>query len=630
MSTNPTESTTSSRSSSSSNNQGNQNPATSSSSSSNTSVVSSNTIKQRQRIAANNGPEASLDNLAPLPIEPIQDRVVESVPPVPIIPLGSEHVFDQRNGKPHLGRLKEHLTREGRLTLECALRLVAAASRMFAREPNMLDLRYPVTVCGDIHGQFFDLLRLFEVGGDPKETQYLFLGDYVDRGYFSTEVVLLLYAHKLCYPNSFFMLRGNHECRQLTSFFNFKDECVYKYNIDLYDAIMNSFDHLPLAAMVNRSFFCVHGGLSPDIITLEDIHRLSRHQEIPREGPICDLLWSDPFEEDDKEKDKERGEKNKDKDLDERDPRNSRSGNTNSLVLNGQLKTWFQFNDTRQCSFYYGVDAVKNFLSENQVTSIIRAHEAQVDGYKMHMVNRTSGIPRVITIFSAPNYCDVYRNKAACLKFDHNILNIKQFVESAHPYYLPNYMDVFQWSLPFVAEKITDMLVRVLEYDADSQSIVDSRGSLLRKKVMAVTRLMRMYRILREENENIIKLKTFTKDNKVPQGVLTKGAHGIKSALSAFESAKYHDKASERRPSNSNVDPNNIIANGGNINNNNSNTSNTSTATTPQQQQQLVKSKQSTPSNSNGHNSQSGSGHHPNLPSPHSSNNMIRNSAVNQ
>lgn len=102
---------------------------------------------------------------------------------------------------------------------------------------------------------------------------------------------------------------------------------------------------------------------------------------------------------------------------------------------------------------YFSVDAVEQFLEANNLTSLIRAHEAQLEGYKMQMVSNKSGIPRVITIFSAPNYCDVYKNKAACLEFDNNLLNIRQFVCSPHPYYLPNFMDVFEWSLPFVAEK---------------------------------------------------------------------------------------------------------------------------------------------------------------------------------
>mmetsp|Transcript_6910 Transcript_6910/g.9578 ORF Transcript_6910/g.9578 Transcript_6910/m.9578 type:complete len:296 (+) Transcript_6910:757-1644(+) len=215
--------------------------------------------------------------------------------------------------------------------------------------------------------------------------------------------------------------------------------------------------------------------------------------------------------------------------------------------------TWFGYNKTRQCSYVYGVEAVKQFLEENKMTSIIRAHEAQVDGYKMQMVNPQSKIPRVITIFSAPNYCDVYKNKAACLKFDNNVLNIKQFIETPHPYYLPNFMDVFQWSLPFVAEKVTDMLASILDYPDDAEDTqeatsLQARGGTLKKKVMAVSRILRFYRILRQNNESIISLKQLTPNQKVPLGLLSKGPEAIKKAIADFESAKAADAVNEKHP----------------------------------------------------------------------------------
>ena len=155
----------------------------------------------------------------------VMDRVMKDVIAPPMFPLTREQLIDKKTGLPSLPTLKEHFQREGRLTADLASYLVSSVAALFRSEPNMLELKYPITVCGDLHGQFFDLIRLFEVGGDPKDTQYLFLGDYVDRGCFSCEVVLYLYALKMNYPKTLFMLRGNHECRQLTSFFNFKDEC---------------------------------------------------------------------------------------------------------------------------------------------------------------------------------------------------------------------------------------------------------------------------------------------------------------------------------------------------------------------------------------------------------------------
>lgn len=192
--------------------------------------------------------------------------------------------------------LREFLAEEGRLHSVDVLAIIHAAAAIFRREPTVVTVSAPVTslprssfssslslphsflllwwctVCGDIHGQYYDLLRLLEVGGSPECENYLFLGDYIDRGCFSVEVLLLLYALKTLHPNSFFLLRGNHECRHMAEFFTFRAECLAKYNADVYEAFIGSFQTLPLAAVVNKQFFCVHGGISPEIKTVCHLH----------------------------------------------------------------------------------------------------------------------------------------------------------------------------------------------------------------------------------------------------------------------------------------------------------------------------------------------------------------------
>lgn len=145
----------------------------------------------------------------------------------------------------------------------------------------------PLTVVGDIHGQYYDLVKILDVGGNPETTKYLFLGDFVDRGSFSIEVVMLLYALKISYPETILFLRGNHECRQMTSFFNFRAECIYKYDQEIYDLFMDSFDNFPLACVVNNRFLAVHGGISPDLRHIEDINLIDRYKEPPKQG----LFW---------------------------------------------------------------------------------------------------------------------------------------------------------------------------------------------------------------------------------------------------------------------------------------------------------------------------------------------------
>ncbi|ETW37273.1 hypothetical protein PFTANZ_02044 [Plasmodium falciparum Tanzania (2000708)] len=368
--------------------------------------------------------------MEPLP-DPKNDRQVKDVEPPPAKPLSLELLYPNGTEEPpDYKALRDHLKKEGRIRKEDCLDIIKKVIDIVSNEPNLLRLKDPITIVGDIHGQYYDLLKLLEVGGNPDHTQFLFLGDYVDRGSFSIEVLLLLYALKINFPDRIWLIRGNHECRQMTTFFNFRDECEYKYDIVVYYAFMESFDTIPLSAVINGKFLGVHGGLSPDLILLNQICSFTRFQEPPRSGIFCDILWSDPIDEDKEE---------------------------HTI----QTESYFP-NDIRGCSYFFGYNAATTFLEKNGLLSIIRAHEAQLEGYKMHQTNLKTGFPIVITIFSAPNYCDVYNNKGAVLKFDSNTLNIQQFSFSPHPYHLPNFMNLFTWSLPFVSEKVTEMLYSLL------------------------------------------------------------------------------------------------------------------------------------------------------------------------
>ena len=167
--------------------------------------------------------------------------------------------------KPNWRLLMDHFLQGGILGRVEADDIVKTATKVLQKEPNLLYLKDPVTLVGDIHGQFFDFVKIIEVGGDPGEFQYIFLGDYVDRGAFSVEVVLTLYCIKISNPTRVIMLRGNHECRQMTEFFNFKKECEAKYDLAFYDLVMKSFDAIPIACLLNNRFLAVHGGISPEL-----------------------------------------------------------------------------------------------------------------------------------------------------------------------------------------------------------------------------------------------------------------------------------------------------------------------------------------------------------------------------
>ena len=253
--------------------------------------------------------------------------------------------------------------------------LCSKAKELFIKENNIQIVHCPVTVCGDIHGQFHDLLELFKVGGYCPDTNYLFMGDYVDRGCFSVESVCLLLALKLKYPNRLFLLRGNHESRQTSQMYGFYDECFKKYGNSaiIWNTFMDLFDFLPLCALIEGKILCLHGGLSPSIQTLEQINQLDRKQELPHDGAMSDLLWSDPEE---------------------------REG-------------WGQ--SPRGAGFVFGGDISKKFNLMNKLNMICRAHQLQQNGFQWSHDNN------VLTIFSAPNYCYRCGNLAAIMEIDENM-----------------------------------------------------------------------------------------------------------------------------------------------------------------------------------------------------------------
>lgn len=276
-----------------------------------------------------------------------QERIVKDVvAPATDVPTDSQFFASPDRTKPNLPFLKNHFFREGRVKEDHALWIIEMATALLRAEPNVLDVDAPITVCGDIHGQYYDLMKLFEKGGSPETTRYLFLGDYVDRGYFSIECVLYLWALKIHNPSAIFLLRGNHECRRLTEYFTFKTECKHKYSERVYDACMESFCALPLAAIMNKQFLCIHGGLSPELFTVEDLRNIDRFREPPTHGLMCDILWSDPTEDFGTEKTTE----------------------------------GFLHNHVRGCSYFFTYAATCKFLERNNLLSIVRAHEAQDAG----------------------------------------------------------------------------------------------------------------------------------------------------------------------------------------------------------------------------------------------------------
>ncbi|MBA0639433.1 hypothetical protein Goklo_022468 [Gossypium klotzschianum] len=245
-----------------------------------------------------------------------------------------------------------------------AFQIVLQMREMLRSQPSLVDINVPdgshFTVCGDVHGQFYDLINIFELNGLPsEENPYLFNGDFVDRGSFSVEVILTLFALKCMCPSAIYLARGNHESRSMNKIYGFEGEVRSKLSEKFVELFAEVFCCLPLAHVINQKVFVVHGGLfSVDGVKLSDIKAVDRFCEPPEEGLMCELLWSDP------------------------QPFPGRGPSKRGVGLS------------------FGADVTRKFLQDNNLDLIVRSHEVKDEGYEIEHDGK------LITIFSAPNYCD--------------------------------------------------------------------------------------------------------------------------------------------------------------------------------------------------------------------------------
>jgi len=252
--------------------------------------------------------------------------------------------------------------------------LCSKVKSILITEPNLVTVVPPVTVVGDIHGQFFDLLEIFEIGGHPPNTNYLFLGDLIDRGSHCLETILLVLALKVRYPSMITLVRGNHESRETSTTYGTYKECLKKYgHPNVWLTLCDVFDWFCVGAVIG-SIFAVHGGLSPAIDKLDQIEQIERNCEIPHSGPLCDLLWSDPSDE---------------------------------------IEEWGV--NERGAGFMFGRVPVKKFHHTNSTTLLVRAHQLQLEGFTYQLDKQ------VLTVWSAPNYMYRCGNVGCVLELDQKL-----------------------------------------------------------------------------------------------------------------------------------------------------------------------------------------------------------------
>eukprot|EP00727_Mastigamoeba_balamuthi_P012495 m51a1_g7869 putative calcineurin catalytic subunit (511) ;mRNA; f:327-3715 len=413
-----------------------------------------------------------------------------------------------------LGVLREHLRAEGRLELRAALRLVRECRELLRREPNLLALVPPLHVVGDLHGQLYDLLAMTAAAGEPPATRFLFLGDYVDRGSFGVETCLYLLGMKVAQPASVWMLRGNHECRLVSEHFNFKCECDAKYGRGLWEAFMELFDCLPLAAEATSAlgrFLFVHGGISPLLSRVEQLNEIDRFREPPEAGLFTDLLWSDPVSEE------------------------TAFGLVGEELINWRGITYVD-NSLQGCGCVFGLTALSTFLADNGLACVVRGHEVQKEGFHLHRFfvdEAERRVPLMVTVFSAPNYCDKYRNSGAIMVFGADSFDFRVYECVPHPYWLPRFENAFDVSLKAITRTlsgwVSEQLQEIRREDRNRAEVRQRRAGQVQAQaegqpplVSPRTRYMRSIEYSSvEEARGKKKLFRHESLDLIPQGIIT-------------------------------------------------------------------------------------------------------------
>ena len=276
----------------------------------------------------------------------------------------------------------KNTTNEVKLSEDEVELLIASALKIIKSEAVCLELSPRISVCGDIHGQFYDLLRIFEINGYPPDTKYLFLGDYVDRGKQSLETICLLLAFKIKYPNDIYLLRGNHESANVCKVYGFFDECKRKLSMKLWKSFCDLFDYFPLSAIIENKIICMHGGISKELVNISQLKAIKRPLEVPDNGLVCDLLWSDP---------------------------------SDSVV-------GFGVNE-RGVSCTFSPKVLESFLDKNDLDLVCRAHQVVEEGYEFF------GEQMLVTVFSAPNYLGEFDNNGAVMLVEKDLLCSFQIIK---------------------------------------------------------------------------------------------------------------------------------------------------------------------------------------------------------